>query len=158
MAPDPELSARLVALTGHTWSDRHHYPNVGQLSHRGKALVTATEYNHIEASPAAVHDLLPDGWNYSQWVVGTTHVRAVDAGWPQPGSRLHHAAGPWPVVVRDHTEMRELEPGRRLLMTAKGWPLGEAEVEILLTSEESGTGLTLREHGTGGAGRLLRNP
>ena len=118
----------------------------------------ATVHQHIEAPPAAVFELLADGWNYSQWVVGTSHVRSVDADWPQPGSRLHHAAGAWPLVVRDHTEMRELEPNRRLLMTAKGWPFGEAEVEIVLAPEDSGTDLTLREHGTGGAGRLLRNP
>ena len=126
--------------------------------HRRKAVGVATVHQHIEASPAAVFELLADGWNYSQWVVGTSHVRSVDAKWPQPGSRLHHAAGAWPLVVRDHTEMRELEPNRRLLMTAKGWPFGEAEVEILLAPEDSGTDLTLREHGTGGAGRLLRNP
>lgn len=118
----------------------------------------ATVRTHIEASPSVVYELLADGWTYSQWVVGTSHVRAVDAGWPQPGSRLHHAAGPWPLVVRDHTEIREVEPNRRMLMTAKGWPFGEAEVEILLVAQDSGTDLTLREHGTGGAGRLLRNP
>ena len=118
----------------------------------------ATVHQHIKASPLALFELLADGWNYSQWVVGTSHVRAVDADWPQPGSRLYHASGPWPLVVRDLTEMRELEPNRRLMMTAKAWPFGEAEVEILLVPESSGTGLTLREHGSGGAGRLLRNP
>jgi uncharacterized protein YndB with AHSA1/START domain len=118
----------------------------------------ATVRKHIEASPAAVYELLADGWNYSQWVVGTSHVRAVDASWPEPGSRLHHAAGVWPLVVRDRTEMRELEPTRRMLMTAKGWPFGEAEVEIVLLPQGSGTDLTISEQGTGGAGRLLRNP
>lgn len=113
---------------------------------------------HINASPAAVFEVLADGWEYSQWVVGTSHVRAVDASWPAPGSKLYHAAGVWPLVVRDHTEIKEAEPGRRLLMTAKGWPFGQAEVEIVLAAQGAGTELTIREKGNGGAGWLLRNP
>ena len=118
----------------------------------------ATVSKHINATPAAVYRVLSDGWDYSQWVVGTSHVRAVDADWPAPGSKLHHAAGAWPLVVRDHTEINESEPDRRLLMTAKGWPFGEAIVEIVLTPDGSGTELRLSEQGAGGAGRLLRNP
>jgi uncharacterized protein YndB with AHSA1/START domain len=94
-------------------------------------MVTVTK--HINAPPAAVYEVLSDGWEYSQWVVGTSHVRAVDAAWPQPRSRLHHAVGAWPRVMRDHTEMQEAEPNKRMLMTACGWPVGEAEVEILLS-------------------------
>jgi uncharacterized protein YndB with AHSA1/START domain len=113
---------------------------------------------HIAAAPDAVFQTLANGWDYSQWVVGTSHVRAVDATWPAPGSRLHHAVGAWPIVLRDHTEIRESEPNKRLLMTARGWPVGEAEVEITLAPEGSGTRLRLREVPTGGAGWLLRNP
>jgi uncharacterized protein YndB with AHSA1/START domain len=118
----------------------------------------ATVTKHINAPPAAVYEVLSDGWEYSQWVVGTSHVRAVDAAWPQPRSRLHHAVGVWPLVLRDHTEMQEAEPNKRMLMTARGWPVGEAEVEILLVAEGNGTKFTIREEPTGGAGWLLRNP
>jgi hypothetical protein len=45
----------------------------------------------------------------------------------------------------------------RLLMTARGWPVGEAEVEITLEAKAGGTQVTTRETPTGGAGRLLRN-
>ncbi len=117
----------------------------------------ATVSKHINATPADLYSVLSDGWEYSQWVVGTSHVRAVDANWPAPGSKLHHAVGAWPLVLRDHTEMREVEPGKRLLMTARGWPMGEAEVEILLEPEGNGTKFTIREHTTGGAARLMRN-
>ena len=61
-------------------------------------------------------------------------------------------------MVRDHTEMRELEPDKRMLMTARGWPFGEAEVEIRLAREGDGTCFTIREEANGGAGWLLRNP
>lgn len=117
----------------------------------------ATVTTHIDATPEQVFAVLADGWRYSQWVVGTSHVRAVDAGWPAAGTKLHHAVGAWPVVVRDHTEMQEVEPDRRMLMTARGWPFGEAEVEITLAAEGEGTSFTIREEATGGAGRLLRN-
>jgi uncharacterized protein YndB with AHSA1/START domain len=118
----------------------------------------ASVTTHINALPEAVYAALADGWVYSQWVVGTSHVRAVDADWPAVGSKLHHAAGAWPLVVRDHTEMQELEPHRRMLMTARGWPFGEAEVEITLVAEGGGTRFTIREEATGGPGWLLRNP
>ena len=117
----------------------------------------ATVVTHIAASPAKVFAVLADGWRYSQWVVGTSHVRAVDAGWPAAGTKLHHAVGAWPLVVRDHTEMQEVELNRRMLMTARGWPFGEAEVEIVLSVEGAGTCFMIREEATGGAGRLLRN-
>jgi uncharacterized protein YndB with AHSA1/START domain len=118
----------------------------------------ATVTQHINATPAAVYEVLSDGWEYSQWVVGTSHVRAVDAAWPQPGSKLHHAVGAWPLVLRDHTEMLQAEPNKRMLMTARGWPVGEAQVEILLEPEGDGTKFTIREDPSGGAGWLLRNP
>jgi len=118
----------------------------------------ATTCRVIGAGPAAVFAVLADGWSYGQWVVGTSHVRAVDAQWPVAGSRLHHAVGPWPLVVRDHTQVQECQPGRRLLLTARGWPFGEAEVELTLQPEGDGTRLSIREEPVGGPGWLLRNP
>jgi hypothetical protein len=112
----------------------------------------------IDAESAAVYTVLANGWTYGQWVVGTSHVRAVDAQWPAPGARLHHAVGPWPLVVRDHTIVRESQPGRHLLLTARGWPLGEAEVDLTLAPEGHTTRVTIREEPVGGLGRLLRNP
>ena len=112
----------------------------------------STVTKHINATPADIYEVLANGWEYSQWVVGTSHVRAVDARWPAVGSKLHHAVGAWPLVVRDHTEVQALEPGRRILMTARGWPIGEAEVEIVLTPEGGGTQLSIREDPTSGAG------
>ncbi len=42
----------------------------------------ATVHAHIDASPDSVFAVLADGWHYSNWVVGTSHVRAVQADWP----------------------------------------------------------------------------
>ncbi len=118
----------------------------------------ATVTQHIAASPAAVYDRLSDGWTYSQWVVGSSHMRAVDARWPEPGARLHHGIGMWPFLIRDHTEALVSEPQQRLVMSARGWPLGEAEVEFVLTPEGDGTRVEMREEPKSGAGVLLRNP
>jgi uncharacterized protein YndB with AHSA1/START domain len=118
----------------------------------------ATVSAHIKAAPADVYRVLADGWTYTQWVVGTSHMRAVDPQWPAVGSRLYHCVGPWPAAIRDHTEVKASEPDKRLLLTARGWPVGEAEVELILTPEGDGTRVDIREEGTGGAGHLLRNP
>jgi uncharacterized protein YndB with AHSA1/START domain len=118
----------------------------------------ATVSAHIKATPAQVYSVLADGWTYTQWVVGTSHMRAVEPDWPAPGSKLHHCVGVWPASIRDHSEIKESEPDKRLLMTARGWPVGEAEVEIVLTPEGDGTRVDIREEGISGAGHLLRNP
>jgi hypothetical protein len=48
---------------------------------------------------------------HSNWVVGTSHMRAVDGAWSAAGSQLHHASGTWPLVVRDQTVVDEIEMG-----------------------------------------------
>ena len=57
-------------------------------------------------------------------------MRAVDERWPAPGSKLHHSAGVWPAVVNDETLVLDSERPRRLRMQARGWPAGEATVEL----------------------------
>jgi uncharacterized protein YndB with AHSA1/START domain len=118
----------------------------------------ATTSRVIDAAPDAVFAVLANGWTYGQWVVGTSHVRAVDPHWPEAGSRLHHAVGIWPLVVRDHTEVQECQPGRHLRLLARGWPLGEAEVDITLEAQNGGTCLVIREQLLGGPGLVMRNP
>ena len=66
----------------------------------------------IRTTPDRVWDVLADGWLYPLWVVGATRMRAVDAGWPEVGSKLHHSVGVWPLVLDDNTEVLECEPGR----------------------------------------------
>lgn len=112
----------------------------------------------IAATPPRVFAVLSDSWYYSDWVVGTSHVRAVDEQWPAVGSRIHHAAGVWPLVMRDVTTVEQVEPERSLVLTARGRPLGEARVVITLAAERDGTRLTMEETPTAGPGRWLHNP
>jgi hypothetical protein len=86
----------------------------------------------IPTTPENVFAVLADGWTYSDWVVGTAHIRSVDPHWPEPGSRLHHKAGPWPVSLRDHTTSVSCEPPFSLVVRPHLWPLGEATVTVLL--------------------------
>lgn len=118
----------------------------------------ATVTAHIDATPAVVFTVLAEGWFYSDWVVGTSHVRAVEQAWPQAGSRLFHATGMWPVVTRDVTTVEAVELDRLLVLTASGRPFGQARVTIELTETASaGTDLTMTEEPIAGPGRWLHN-
>jgi hypothetical protein len=86
----------------------------------------------ISAPPNRVFAVLADGWSYSDWVVGTVHIRDVDASWPQVGAELHHKAGPWPLSLKDKSTVLSMEPDRELTVRAGLWPLGEAIVSIRL--------------------------
>jgi len=90
------------------------------------------------ASPQDVWDVLMDPDSYGHWVVGSSHVRDVDAGWPEPGSRFHHSVGVRPLTLRDHTRVLEIEPPRRLVLRAKARPLGTARVEMVLSPRDGG--------------------
>ncbi len=111
---------------------------------------------HANVPPEAVWAVLADGWLYSTWVVGATRIREVDAAWPAVDSRIHHSFGLWPAVIDDTTHVLESEADRLLVLAARGWPVGEAEVRIRLTpAGDDGTTLTIEEALTGGLGRLL---
>lgn len=112
------------------------------------------------AAPAeAVWEVLADGWQYATWVVGASRVRAVDEGWPQPPARIHHSFGLWPAVISDTTVSEEAERPHHLVLTARGWPLGEARVELLIVPDGAATcTVTITEDATKGPGRLVPVP
>ncbi|MGB3444101.1 MAG: SRPBCC family protein [Actinophytocola sp.] len=113
----------------------------------------------IAAPPERVWAVLADGWTYAGWVVGASHVRAVDAGWPEIGARIHHSVGPWPLVVHDTTEVVDVEPGRLLELDARSWPLGAARVRMELSrTDEGGTAVLMSEQVVRGPARLLPGP
>ncbi|MEO3935784.1 SRPBCC family protein [Dermatophilaceae bacterium Soc4.6] len=87
----------------------------------------------VDTTPDAVWSVLADGWLYANWVVGASRLRDVDQTWPGRGSRLHHSFGVWPAVIDDSTQVLRSEPPSRLVLQAKGWPMGEAVVEMQLT-------------------------
>lgn len=118
----------------------------------------ATVERHLAVPPADVFAVLADGWTYSNWVVGTSHMRAVDAAWPEPGAVLHHASGTWPAVMRDETVVEAVTPGTSIALLAKLRPLGAATVLIELTAQDGGTLVTMTETPTSGVAGLLQDP
>ncbi|MFJ5698363.1 SRPBCC domain-containing protein [Arthrobacter sp. NPDC093139] len=118
--------------------------------HERKPMATITQvYN----SPAAdVWKVIADGWLYSGWVVGASRIRAVDARWPELGSRLYHSVGAWPLVIDDSTRVAAVEPGKSLELTARGWPMGEAKVVITLEDMGTQCRVTIAEDAVRGPG------
>ena len=109
----------------------------------------------VEATPEQVWAVLEDGWSYPSWVVGASRMRAVEDGWPAAGTKLHHSAGVWPVVVNDETEVLESDAPRRLRLQAKGWPAGEATIELRIEPAGNGSKVTIVEDATRGPGRFV---
>ncbi|KNX38696.1 SRPBCC family protein [Luteipulveratus halotolerans] len=118
----------------------------------------STTTRKMACSPDDVFSVLADGWSFAQWVVGAARVRAVDHGWPGEGRRIHHSVGAWPALVSDTTSVEEVEPGRRLVLTARGWPMGQARVEITCERDGVGSRVTLHEQVNGGPPLLVLRP
>lgn len=127
----------------------------------------ATVSRQVSAPCERVWEVLADGWLYSAWVVGAARIRDVDATWPQVGARLHHSVGVWPLLLDDVSEVRTVEPGRRLLLRARGWPMGEADIDLRLgpASADAAAGsagpgcqLTMHEEPVSGPGLGFFNP
>jgi hypothetical protein len=118
----------------------------------------ATVQRTVQATPDRVFAVLADGWTYSDWVVGTAHIRDVDAAWPAPGTTLHHKAGPWPISLEDSSTVVACEPDRSLTLKAGLWPLGQAWVHMELEPVgTTATRVTLAEDFEAGPLRTLRN-
>lgn len=119
----------------------------------------STTSRPIEATPEQVWEVLADGWLYPLFVVGASRMRDVDDSWPAVGSRLHHSVGSWPLLIDDYTEVLDAEEGEHILLLARGWPAGQAHVDISL-EPASGTStiVTITEDATAGPGRLVPKP
>lgn len=109
----------------------------------------------FNASSADVWRVIADGWLYSGWVVGASRIRDVDAEWPQAGAQLHHSVGAWPLVIDDSTRVTAVEPGRTLELVARGWPMGEAKVEMTLEDRGNQCLVTMAEDAIRGPGKLM---
>ncbi len=118
----------------------------------------STTTRTLSATPEQVWEVLADGWLYPLFVVGASRMRDVDESWPAVGARLHHSVGTWPLLIDDTTEVLEVEEGRRLLLKARGWPAGEAHVDISLRPDGDATLVTMEEDATAGPGVLVPKP
>jgi uncharacterized protein YndB with AHSA1/START domain len=109
-------------------------------------------------STEQVWDVLSDGWLYPLWVVGASRIRDVDDGWPAEGRKLHHSFGVWPLVIDDTTEVIEIQPDQRIVLEARGWPVGTARVEITVRPDGNGSLVSIVEDVSGGPGLLVPQP
>jgi uncharacterized protein YndB with AHSA1/START domain len=112
----------------------------------------------VHATPEIVWEVLADGWLYPLWVVGASRMRDVEKNWPEVGSRIHHSVGVWPALIDDHTRVLEVTPGHHLKLRARGWPLGEADVDLTLEAQGAETLVTIREEPVAGPGVLVPEP
>lgn len=118
----------------------------------------STTTRRISATPEQVWSVLADGWLYPLFVVGASRIRAVDDAWPAAGSQLHHSVGVWPLLINDSTQVLESDEERRMLLLARGWPAGEAHVDITLRPDGPSTVVTIEEQATSGPGALVPKP
>ena len=118
----------------------------------------STTTRSVSATPEQVWKVLSDGWLYPLFVVGASRMRDVDESWPAVGARLHHSVGTWPLLIDDTTEVVEVEEGKRLLLLARGWPAGQAHVDISLEPDGDTTVVTITEDATAGPGLLVPKP
>ncbi|MFE6610387.1 SRPBCC family protein [Amycolatopsis sp. NPDC057786] len=110
----------------------------------------------VGTSPERVFEVLADGWTYAAWVVGASHIRDVDKGWPARGTRIHHRVGSWPLLLDDVTKVHAVDPPRLLELEARAWPFGTARIRLeLLETSPGTTEILMSEHATRGPGRVL---
>jgi uncharacterized protein YndB with AHSA1/START domain len=112
----------------------------------------------VNCSTEQVFAVLGDGWLYPLWVVGASRIRDVDDGWPAEGRKLHHSFGVWPMVIDDTTEVIEIQPDRRIVLEARGWPVGKARVEITVQLDGTGSLVSIAEDVSGGPTQLIPQP
>ncbi|MDP7701461.1 SRPBCC family protein [Mycobacterium sp. TY815] len=114
-----------------------------------------TTIRDVSASRQAVWDVIANGWTYTQWVVGNSRTRAVDANWPEPGSAIKHSVGVWPLVINDKTEVESCTPGAELVLNARLGLFGAARITLRLSDIADGCRIEMIEVPVSGPARLL---
>ncbi|WP_278261923.1 SRPBCC family protein [Nocardia sp. AG03] len=113
----------------------------------------------IPVAAEEVFAVLADGWSYASWVVGASHIRDVDADWPEVGSKIRHSVGPWPLTIQDSTSVRALDRPHSLELDARLWPLGAAIVRLDVRATGPATcEVIMNEWAVRGPGTLLPDP
>ena len=82
-------------------------------------------------------------------------MRDVDETWPLPGSELHHSFCIWPALVNDTTRVEEWMPPQRMVLRARGWPIGEARVTLRVRLWEDGAMVRIDEEPVRGPAALI---
>lgn len=154
---DPFLNRYSAVSRGNRWGTNVAMADETQMTDKSAttAMSVAPVERETRASCDQVWAVIADGWTYASWVVGTARIRAVEAGFPAAGSAIHHSFGAWPAMLHDRTVVCESEPNRRLVLEARGWPLGQAHVEIVLSPNASGCTISMAEDAEAGPGKWL---
>ncbi|GAA0956817.1 SRPBCC family protein [Frigoribacterium faeni] len=118
----------------------------------------STDQRFIEASPDDVFAVFADGWSFPSWVVGSSRIRDVDESWPSLEARISHSFGVWPAVIDDTTSIVEWDPPRRVVLLARGWPMGEARVAFTVRPRTGGCHVTMVEDAVSGPGAVVPRP
>jgi hypothetical protein len=85
-------------------------------------------------------------------------MRDVAAAWPAAASELHHSFGVWPALIDDKTIVEVWDPPHRLVLRARGWPIGEARVTIQVKPRGAESVVCIHEEPIAGPGRYLPRP
>lgn len=112
----------------------------------------------MNCTPKAVFDVLTDGWTYATWVVGAARIRKVDAGFPEPGSLIHHSVGLWPFMISDTTRVEACDPPREIRLRAQAWPAGEGDITITCEEQGDKTLVTIEEQAVSGPAKFIPRP
>ncbi len=110
----------------------------------------ARNVRKLKCPPAAVFEVLANGWLYPSWVVGASRMREVEAEWPSPGTRLHHSVGTWPALINDSTTCVVWDPPNQAVFVARGWPIGEARITIDVKPYAGGCVVRMQEEAVSG--------
>ncbi|UJP41672.1 SRPBCC family protein [Cellulomonas palmilytica] len=117
-----------------------------------------TVVRRMDCAPAAVLDVLADGWSYVAWVVGASRIRSVSPDWPAEGARIEHSVGLWPALLDDVTDVKAWDPENGIDLVARGWPAGEAAVSIRVKARPDGCVVRIDEDVVAGPGTLVPRP
>lgn len=92
----------------------------------------------IQASTAAVWDVLIDPTTYPRWLIGAQKIRDVDDSWPEVDSAFHHRVGVWPVLIDDKSIIREVRTQHRLVIEVRATPAVRGVVQFDLEDADEG--------------------
>jgi uncharacterized protein YndB with AHSA1/START domain len=101
---------------------------------------------------------LADGHTYQDWVVGTSHIRDVDEGFPAVGSRIHYTVGRGPIRHEGHTEVLDVDEPKQLSLEAHAWPAGSVRIDLQLSADGDGCLVVIDERPERGIAKALHNP
>jgi uncharacterized protein YndB with AHSA1/START domain len=111
----------------------------------------------VRRPPEQVWEVLADGHDYAEWVVGTREIRSVDPDFPAVGTSIDYTVGVGPVHLRGRTTVRHLDPGRQLGLEADAGALGTARIVIDVLDWGEDTVVVLDEHPLRGPGYRWHN-